>query len=57
MTTIQVACVSHIALVGYLPLDDGGNSFTKLWQTPMHYSPFHQVISASCKKKKKQPFF
>ena len=57
MATIQVACVSHVALVGYLPPDCGGNSATELQQTPGQDSPFHWVISASCQKKKKKAIF
>jgi hypothetical protein len=57
MATIQVACVSHIASVGYLPSHGGGNSATEQWQTPRHYPPLHWVISASHNKKKKRAFF
>jgi hypothetical protein len=43
--------VSHIASVGYLPPDGGGNSATELWQTHRHYPRLHRVISASQQKK------
>jgi hypothetical protein len=48
--------VSHIALVGYLPPDGGGNSATELWQTHRHYPRLHQVISASQQKKEGHSF-